>query len=137
MGYRTEFIGTLFFKHPLSPEKKDKLIEILNKEHEYSEKNKFRLLNLIINDSYDGLIWMDAANSYYMVDEINFILDKMQEEFPDFGLVGKFFAQGDAVGDHWFIVFENNRAVAKKAVVTFEEKECPNCGTIIDIVDEI
>ncbi len=48
-----------------------------------------------------------------MAEKINLIIREMQKEFPDFGLTGEFFAQGDEVGDVWKLVMVNNVATVQ------------------------
>lgn len=57
----------------------------------------------------------------------NFLIDKMKEKYPEFGLTGKLIAQGEDIDDRWELVIENGRAVKKETRPIGAAIICPHC----------
>lgn len=113
MGYSTKFQGILKFSHPLTSGELKTLSTLLKedvRDHPEWGEHEFYYIDLCFDDSMTGLIWTGAEKTYNMDDIINFVLQKMRESHPTFGLYGIFKAQGEDIDDRYFIVVDEHGA---------------------------
>lgn len=145
MGYTTEFKGVLKFKNELKASELAYMKKFLGgdiRDHDEWEKNEFseRLfcsIDLELTDDFSGIQWNGQEKSYKMKDQVNYIISQMRKISFDFGLVGKFAAQGEDVEDRWeLIINENGYADAIKLETTGRKIQCPHCGEYF-LIDEV
>lgn len=118
MGYSTEFKGSLKFKEPLTAEQELYIQQFLNyeepREHPdwiIPDKNKTSYQQLELTADKTGIQWDGNEKFYHAVEAVNIVILNMQAKFPDFGLTGKLLAQGEEVGDVWFLKIIDGKAV--------------------------
>jgi hypothetical protein len=144
MGYSTDFMGLLKFKHEPTVAELAKLETFMGEDirshpdwvedvKKLYPREYLTYINLeITNDGKEapvGICWDGSEKSYDMVAKINFILYEMRKDFPDFDLVGTLEAQGEDASDRWYVVMEKGQAVDKNAFIAPEDEEieCPHC----------
>lgn len=109
MGYTTKFKGELTFDIPLRFEQHIKLEKILGedvREHPewgVPEDLWMTYIDLEFTPDFNGLRWTGDEKTYGMEHIIPLIVRLMREDFPEFGLTGKLFAQGEEAGDVYYI----------------------------------
>lgn len=115
MGYSTKFIGELKFNNPITHEEFSKLQTILGEdvrdhpEWDVGVTNQWiTYIDLEINPASSGLRWTGDEKTYGMEHAIPLVVRLMREDFPEFGLEGRLFAQGEEVGDVYYINVEND-----------------------------
>lgn len=119
MGYSTKFEGVLEFKIPLRLEQHLKLEKILGEDvREHPEWNVpenlwMTYIDLETTKDLSGLKWTGDEKTYGMEHAIALVIRLMKEDFPEFGLSGSMFAQGEEAGDVYYIH-------VKKDVVTVQ-----------------
>lgn len=137
MGYSTKFTGILLFTNPLTIPQLKRLENILDTDlRDLDEETKLRLniltdlsyVDLRIDKDYTGLEWDGAEKTYDLDEIVNVLLRYMQEIFPDFGLKGKLFAQGEDIEDRWWLnINESGRAEKIIIEMTGKKITCPHC----------
>ena len=138
MGYCTTFKGELKFTQPISSEALGYLNGFLGKEHRdigldgddicpkgYGSYWYYIAYELL--PDFSGICWNKAEKAYDMEHVANFLIDKMRDKFPDFGLTGKLVAQGENIDDRWELAIENGRAVKKETPPFGMAVICPHC----------
>lgn len=119
MGYTTNFNGLLEFTKPPTVEEL-RLIESISgedsRDHEEWGKQDFYYLDLQVNDYITGIEHTDAEKSYGVVEQVNFLIKKVKEISPDFGLKGSLMAQGENVGDVWRLRIKDGLAVQEDVI---------------------
>lgn len=124
MGYSTDFTGDVKFTCKMTPEMVDHLNVICGEDVRDHPDWKvpqdkygpaFYYIDIEINDDGSGVRWNGSEKSYSMEKQVQFIIDWMKEKYPEFGLIGVMEAQGEDVGDHWFLVADNDKAMAVTA----------------------
>jgi hypothetical protein len=121
MNYNTKFDGKLRFAEGLTIEQLDKVRSFLNED-----------VALQLSKDFEGLEW-DKTETIDLVEKVNFIIDEMHKEFPDFGFEGNLLAQGEKIDDRWVLSIDNGRAVKKPIMLEGSEIACPHCGEKIII----
>lgn len=138
MGYSTEFKGELKFAKPISSEALGYLNSFLGKDRRdigYGDNNSITgygdywyHIDYELLPDFSGIKWNDSEKSYDMEHIANFLIDKMQEKYPDFKLTGKMVAQGEEIDDRWELVIgEDGRASNKPIVTVGDAIICPHC----------
>lgn len=135
MGYQTDFKGELLFTRSM------KTMELA-----YIEKHmgwdlpsdlegyiyphgKPHYVQLKINKEKTGIRWDGDEKFYKAVEAVNFVIDNVRIEIPDFGLTGQLEAQGEEIGDHWFLVIGPDGFASRVDAPKIEDKvTCPHCG---------
>ena len=125
MGYTTNFNGVLKFTKELTAKQLAKLNSYLGEENKQVTNG---YIDLKLNDDFTGLLFNGAEKSYDMEGQVNFIIDEMKKEYPDFSLEGGFLAQGEEIGDIWELIFKNGQAVKKEISLPGTPIKCPHCG---------
>lgn len=134
MGYTTNFNGCLKFKKEISIKELIRIQQILGEEidkkdaAEFKTDNHFIYVDLSINTDYDGIEWDGSEKSYYFEEQVNFVIQYMRKEFPDFGLTGEIMAQGEEIGDVWKLYIGDDGFAHKKELKVDGLVECPDCG---------
>lgn len=123
MGYSTDFDGVLTFKEPLTSDALGYLNTFLDERSDEIDA----YVDLEITKDFKGIKWNGAEKTYYMVEAINFITEKMREKYPEFELEGQFNAQGEDFSDRWVLDMVGGKAVKKEVVLKGKIITCPNC----------
>lgn len=137
MGYTTEFEGVLKFKSPLTAEQELFLREMLPGPDECYEdtsdhpdwikpKGYNGYLQLEIANDKSGIEWDNNEKFYNAVEAVNTVILTMQSKFPNFGLEGHLLAQGEEIGDVWYLKIIDGKA--EKIETNIDLHECPECG---------
>jgi hypothetical protein len=131
MGYSTYFDGELRFKTKATPDQLaalEKLCSATFNDCEPDFDQRLYYLDLKVNAAETGLAWNGAEKTYEMAEQVNAVLAKMREQWPDFGLHGQLDAQGEYPADRWALrmgadgwAHKDKLAVAGKVVT------CPHC----------
>ena len=76
-----------------------------------------------------GIRWDGNEKFYDAVEAVNFVIDNARTRIPDFGLSGQFEAQGEEIGDHWFLTIgDDGFAKRAEAPKVGDNVICPSCG---------
>jgi hypothetical protein len=130
MGYTTEFRGALKFVPELNARQLAKVKsffgEDVRKHPEWGRSNLY-YIHLAFLDDFSGIEWDGTENSYDMVEQVNLIIKEMRKEWPEFGLEGKFLAQGEDIEDRWELQIADGWAVEKKMPLIGQKVRCPHC----------
>lgn len=133
MGYSTDFIGILEFKHNITVPEIVKLKTFFGEnpddhpEWKKREGDRYGYLQYELTDNMKGLEWDGNEKFYYAVEALNLIIDNMKAEFPDFELEGELQAQGEDMDDRWVLAIVDGQAVRRDVVISGEIYECPHC----------
>lgn len=117
MGYSTYFTGTLKFKEPITKEQETLLDSISGIDcrdgHPFVGVHcpNISYIDFEINEDKLGIEHCGAEKSYNTVEQVNFIIDVMKSQYPNFALEGGLLAQGEEVGDIWKLVIEDGEAI--------------------------
>jgi hypothetical protein len=104
MGYSTYFDGELRFTKEATADQLAALEKICSatfKDRAQGQAQRLYYLDLKVSNGLTGLVWDGAEKTHEMDMQVNAVLDKMREQWPDFGLQGQLDAQGEAPNDHW------------------------------------
>lgn len=131
MGYNTIFKGEFKFVQELTASQLAKIKSFLGEDcRNHPEWNAPGLyyIDLVLLDDFSGLRWDDETEKTYdMVDLLNLIIDQMRKDIPEFGLRGKFLAQGEDIDDRYEIIIKDGRAVEHKSIIAGAKIMCPRC----------
>lgn len=131
MGYTTRFVGKLEFTKELTASQIAALEAMLGedprKHPEWRAARETGYIDLELTSQYDGLQWSGAEKTYGMVDAVNVILRVMRETWPDFGLRGRFDAQGEEIGDVWALIADEGGARRIELKLAGQRVTCPHC----------
>ncbi len=120
MGYSTQFKGVLKFGSELTVPMLTKLENILGedvRDHPEWDVPKdlwMTYIDLETTEGYTGLRWTGDEKTYGMEHAISLIVRLMREDFPDFSLTGKLYAQGEEAVDVYTITVENDVVTVKE-----------------------
>jgi NAD-dependent DNA ligase len=130
MGYTTEFTGELKFTNELTAKQLAKVKSFLGedcREHPEWGNTNLTYIDLELLDDFSGLKWDCSEKTYDLPEKINLLIDNVKKEYPDFGLSGRLFAQGEEIYDRWTLTIENGVAVERKTVIKGKKVSCPHC----------
>lgn len=130
MGYSTDFVGQLKFTCDMTPPMLERLCAVCGEDtrdhpewRNVSKSDwKFYHIDIDLNQDSTGIEWNGTEKSYSMEKQVQFVIDHMQEAYPDFGLIGAMEAQGEEVSDHWFLVADGDRATRVEAEDYYKNK---------------
>lgn len=115
MGYNTTFSGVLKFTDmPLCVEELTMLSNILGEdvrdhpEWDVPEDLWISYVDLKTTPDLTGLKWSGDEKTYGMEHLIPLVIRLMRVNFPEFGLEGRLFAQGEEAGDVYYIDVDND-----------------------------
>lgn len=127
MGYSTSFEGSLDFTSEMTASQLATLNNILD-----MGESPHGYIDLELTKEFGGLKWNGAEKTYEMVKTVNWIIEKMQEHYPDFGLKGGFHCQGEDYDDRWRLVIRDGEAVKVEEPRIGQKVTCPLCdGTFV------
>ncbi len=130
MGYSTDFKGELKFTNELTIGQLAKVNSFLQedcRDHPEWGNKELYYVDLELLPDFSGLKWNGAEKTYGMVEIVNMIILNTRKEMPDFGLKGKFLAQGEDIDDRWELIFENGLAIKKELPQKVDKITCPHC----------
>ncbi len=131
MGYTTEFSGVLKFAGEVDVPTIRELNKYLGKDLrdlEPDKKHEGNYIDLALTPEMDGLKWSGAEKTYGMVETVNWLIAKMCETYPSFGLAGTLEAQGEEADDKWRLEMKDGKAVKTVVPPRGTKVECPKCG---------
>lgn len=134
MGYTTIFQGRLEFTSVLSAPALAKLKKFefadIREHPEWKNPSKagyyiqFRLC-----DDFQGIEWDETEKFYDSVECVDLIIAEMQTDFPDFGLRGELYCQGEDYDDRWILRVKDNKAMRVEQPRSGQRVTCPHCGS--------
>lgn len=135
MGYSTNYDGELRFTRELTASELAAVKKWLGEDvrdhdwkHAHDEYGGYwYYIDLELTDDFGGLKWSGTEKTGDLSCIANFLIDRVREIVPDFGLSGQMNAQGEDFDDRWSLVFEEGRAVHKNVAITGKIVECPHC----------
>jgi len=143
MGYSTTFNGVLTFKKELTIKEFCKLQTFMGQDcrnHPEWDSGDLTWIDLEIYNNNGvpyGLCWNGSEKTYDLVEKINFIIQEMRKDFPDFGLEGEMSAVGEDEDDRWRLVINESGFAESRGWVVLPEEDavitCPYCGEQINI----
>lgn len=144
MSYHTDFEGVLKFSSELTIKGLKKLKNILGEDcrnHPGWNVNKVPYLNYIdleLTEDMDGLEHHVDGNTSDMTELVNIVIRQMRTEFPDFGLTGKFIANGEEREDVYevYIGADGFAHTRDYKCIPAGEITCPHCQKLFNL-DEI
>ena len=131
MWYTTNFEWKLTFVGDVTAKQLAKLKTYLWEDmRDHSDwVNNFNgtYIDYCLLEDFSGIEWNGSEKSYDMVDKLNFVLDEMRKEYPEFSLEWQLNAQWEEIGDRWVLVMEDWVAVYREVVMTGKKIQCPHC----------
>jgi len=147
VGYNTNFSGVLNIGSGDPTvnqivELKKYLGEDRRKHPEWSEgfvgwKPEWYGIDLKLTEDMLGIKWNGAEKSYDMVGQVNFVIDKMREKWPDFTLNGTFKCSGDDPGDIWILSCDADGARHVGVPMPGKNIQCPHCKKHFELPEMI
>lgn len=132
MGYTTQFSGTLKFPEDMSLKMLRKikpLMGIDSRDRDDAPNADWTHMQFEVTEDMTGIKWDGSEKFHDAVDAVNWLTDKMREDFPKFKFSGRLDAQGEAIGDVWVLrICDNGDADALDTPPAGEPIECPHCG---------
>lgn len=132
MWYSTNFEWKLSFVGEVTAKQLQKLNtylwEDMRKHSDWVNNFNGTYIDYCLLEDFSGIEWNGSEKSYDMVDKLNFVLDEMRKEYPEFSLEWQLNAQWEDIDDRWILIMEDWVAVEKKVVITGKKIECPHCG---------
>lgn len=148
MGYTTEFTGQLNFTGTVTPSVLMELTKYLSHDRRQIgyegdgiyEGGKYGSywyhFDWELTQDFAGIQWNGAEKAYDMEHIANWLIDKMREKFPDFGLTGELKAQGEDFEDRWLLKIVNGRAVREQLAIVGNIVTCPYCDQKFELTGE-
>lgn len=132
MGYNTDIIGSLRFTRELTTSElatvKQYLGEDLREHPEWGEHPAYvYFVDLGITDDFSGLEDAAEEKTNTCAELINWLVKKVREDIPDFGLTGTLQCQGEDFDDRYKIVMRDGVAVKVDEPITGQVVTCPHC----------
>lgn len=132
MWYSTNFEWKLTFVGDVTAKQLQKLNTYLwedcRSHKDWSACGKYSYINYSLLKDLSGIEWDGSEKSYDMVETLNFVLEEMRKEYPEFSLEWQLNAQWEMIDDRWILVMENWIAVERRVVITGKKIQCPHCG---------
>lgn len=131
MGYNTQFRGKLSFTKGTTVAALSKLNRFLGedcRDHPEWGAKHLTYIDLKLTSDFSGIEWDGSEKTYDLCEKINLVIDKMREEYPNFGLEGELLAQGEDFEDRWMLKIKNGKAIRVDVTIIGQKCECPSCG---------
>lgn len=130
MGYSTDFQGKLSFTRELTASELLRVKEVYGEDRRQHPEWKipddtFCYVAFQLTDDLTGIEWDGGEKTYGAVEQVNFILTRLPEGVS---LTGSFYAQGEEIGDVWYLRIQEGRAVRVDATTEGTCVACPDCG---------
>lgn len=136
MGYDTEFTGVLKFATEPTVEQIREINDMIEKAWERKLEGCPRYLQFKVTPAMDGIEWDGTEKFYETVECVNFLVAKMREKWPNFGLVGEMHAQGEDTTDRWILRMVDGVAERIDDPPKGREVTCPRCYDRFFLEDE-
>ena len=127
MGYTTRFKGSLLFVTKPTVDQIAALSTMFEDSWQRGVEGAPGYLQFKVTKKMDGIEWDGNEKFYESIACVNFVVDKMRETWPDFGLTGEMEAQGDDLDDHWYLRIEKGVAVKVPIAPKGIKVKCPEC----------
>ncbi len=133
MGYTTNFKGALAFGGEVGIEQLRALSAIFGEDRrEHPEwgaptNAHWGYLDLKVTPDFGGICWDGSEKSCDMVGQVNFVLDHMRAQRPDFAVIGFLEASGEERDDVWRLEVRDGRAVKVDVDLPGFRITCPDC----------
>lgn len=134
MGYSTDFTGALKFTRPMTPTELAYVETLMGFDlpEDFNgyifPHGKPHYVQLEVSKDKTGIKWDGNEKFYDAVEAVNFVIDNARRQIADFGLSGQMEAQGEEIGDHWFLVIgEDGFAKRVEAPKVGDVVTCPHC----------
>ena len=131
MWYSTNFEWKLTFVGDVTVKQLQKLNTYLwedcRSHKDWSACGKYSYINYSLLEDFSWIVWDGSEKSYDMVETLNFVLEEMRKEYPQFSLEWQLNAQWENIDDRWILVMEYWIAVERKVVMTGKKIQCPHC----------
>lgn len=111
MGYTTKFTGTLRFPENMTIDCLQQVSGLMGCEAP-DDTSGWRYMQFRINKSLTGIEWDGSEKFYGAVEAVNWLTQKIREQYHDFRLAGELLAQGEYQDDIWKLAVVDG--VAKK-----------------------
>ena len=111
MGYTTEYFGGIKVIPPLDFSEQSELQSFSNKRHE-GEGLPDYYCQWVPSDDGEFIVWDGGEKFYEGPKWMKHIIENM---FPTHKFEGEIEAQGEEVGDHWYLVVQNNKVYTAPA----------------------
>ena len=122
MGYTTQFEGVLRFTEIPSFGSLQKLKTMLGESVPNHSYCQFELTTDLL-----GIEWDGGEKFYDATEAAQWLIDEMRKEFPNFGLKGELFAQGEEWGDVWILRCNGDTCERVKIELKGTKVKCPQC----------
>lgn len=119
MGYSTDFTGELKFTKELKAIELAKIKTFLGEDcrhHPEWNATNMTYIDLELTSDFSGLKWDGSEKTYQLTEKVNLIIDEMKKDYPDFGLTGNLFAQGERIEDRWVLLIDENGKAKKEEI---------------------
>ena len=115
MGYNTDFSGELFFTEDMTVTGLRRLNELLDLDPDDRLPGKPpEYVALKVTKSLTGLQWTGAEKTYGMDEVVKWLIARMRETHPNFGLKGTLLAEGEERGDVWHLVVDGDKVEKRR-----------------------
>ena len=140
MGYTTNYKGELKFNYDITVSDIRYLQQFLDIDTRCADvtlpNNQFfkdlpAYIDLEITSGFSGLKWTGAEKSYDMVTQVNYIIEIMKAQNPNFKLSGYFDCQGEDKRDVWILQICDD-GYAHKQKLERDGIYCPHCDEFIE-----
>ncbi len=131
MGYNTKFSGVLQFLPDVPIGAVKLLHDLIGEPGETITPSGYgaHYIDIVIADDLTGIKWdEECEKTYGMVETVNYLLDKVREQYPEFGLTGSLLARGEDIEDVWNLVIKDGKAVEVRVDLSESLSTCPSCG---------
>jgi len=130
MWYCTTFDGSLKINDNISDEALEKLEGFMwedMRDHDEWDTWNMTWIDLEINKNDLTIEWDWAEKTYDLVEKVNFIIQEMLKDFPDFCLHGTLYAQWEESDDMWKLIVIDNVAKWIPVIQEWDTITCPHC----------
>jgi len=145
MGYATKFTGILKFTKELKASEIAYLSKMLGIDFREAP-GLLRLIDAVapsqyavdleFTKDYSGLQWSGIEKSYNMEKQVELVIRYMQSRFPDFGLEGHMYAQGEDIDDSWILSIKDNKVIKTMNPHKGQKVQCPYCDEYFYLEDK-
>lgn len=132
MGYTTTFKGELKFNRELTASDIVLFTEFFGgdfRDHpNWEGADGLYYCALEFNDNYTGIRHDDSEKTHALEEQVNVVIYNINKTKPDLILSGELLAQGEDIGDRWFLRMIDGNAVKVPIEIKGKKIVCPHCG---------
>ena len=137
MGYTTRFNGELRFTTELTASQLATLGQLFGcdcREHPEWEPPKYATyIDLQFTRDFGGVKFDGSEKSSLSEDMINMLVRLMRQTMPEFGLTGELKAQGEDIGDRYYLRMVNGVCGRIPIAASGQKVTCPECEHVFRI----